>query len=124
LELAVTIGTRPVSYMETDDDDDEEHGGHRGKEASVLTAALELGLVVLDGCLEIDGGRVIGLEHTTLLLGAGEWAGGIFSQLEEGLRMQGGGGVHETKLRRTAAGILLKVEELTSRWRRSMLDIR
>ncbi|KAF8061522.1 telomere length regulation protein-domain-containing protein [Lyophyllum atratum] len=124
LELAVTVGTRPVSYVETDVDDDEERGGQRGKEASVLTAALELGLIVLDGCLEIDGGRVIGLEHTTLLLGVGEWAGGIFSQLEEGLRMQGGGGVHEIKLKRAAAGLLLKVDDLTSRWRRSMLDIR
>ncbi|KAF5386639.1 hypothetical protein D9615_001839 [Tricholomella constricta] len=124
LELAVTIGTRPVSHVETDDDDDEEHAGQRGKEASVLTSALELALVVLDGCLENDGGRVIGLEHTTLLLGAGEWAGGIFAQLEKGLKVQGGGGIHETKLKRAAAGVLLKVDDLTSKWRRSMLDTR
>ncbi|KAG5644996.1 hypothetical protein DXG03_007273 [Asterophora parasitica] len=124
LELAVTIGTRPVSYVETEDEDDEEFAGQRGKEASVLTSALELALIALDGCLEKDGGRVIGLEHTTLLLGAGEWAGGVFSQLEKGLRMQGGGGVHEIKLRRAAAGVLLKVDDLTSKWRRSMLDTR
>ncbi|GLB35344.1 putative telomere length regulation protein [Lyophyllum shimeji] len=124
LELAVTIGTRPVSHLETDVDDDEEHGAQRGKEASVLTAALEVALVVLDGCLEIDGGRVIGLEYTTLLLGVGEWAGGVLSHLEEGLRMQGGGGAHETKLKRAAAGVLLKIDDITSRWRRSMLDIR
>ncbi|KAG6872815.1 hypothetical protein C0995_006414 [Termitomyces sp. Mi166 len=124
LELAVTIGARPVSRIETDIEDDEEGGGQRGKEASVLTAALELALVVLDGCLEIDGGRVISLEYTTLLLGAGEWAGGLFAQLEQGIKVQGGGGVHETKLRRAAAGVLLKIDDLTSKWRRSMLDVR
>ncbi|KAG6866094.1 hypothetical protein C0991_008846 [Blastosporella zonata] len=124
LELAVTIGTRPVSRIETDTEDDEELGHQRGKEASVLTAALELALVVLDGCLDIDGGRVIGLEHTTLLLGIGEWAGGIFGQVEKGVKLQGGGGAHETKLRRAAAGVLLKIDDLTSKWRRSMLDTR
>ncbi|RDB24234.1 DNA replication checkpoint protein tel2 [Hypsizygus marmoreus] len=125
LELAVTIGTRPVSHTETDDDqEDDQSGGQQGKEASVLTSALELTLIVLDGCLELDGGRVIGLEHTSLLLGAGEWAGGVFSQLEKGVKVQGGGGIHETKLRRAAAGVLLKVDDLTSRWRRSMLDTR
>ncbi|KAG5639626.1 hypothetical protein H0H81_010828 [Sphagnurus paluster] len=124
LELAVTIGTRPVSHTEAEDEDDEELGAQRGKEASVLTSALELALVVLDGCLEIDGGRVIGLEYTTLLLGAGEWAGGVFAQLEKGFKIQGGGGAHETKLKRAAAGVLLKIDELTSKWRRSMLDTR
>ncbi|KAG6813616.1 hypothetical protein H0H92_009233 [Tricholoma furcatifolium] len=124
LELAVTVGARPVSRIETDVEDDEKIGGQRGKEASVLTAALELALVVLDGCLEIDGGRVIGLEHTSLLLGAGEWAGAVFAQLDKGVRVQGGGGAHETKLRRAAAGVLLKIDDLTAKWRRSMLDTR
>lgn len=126
LELAVTIGARPVSHTETDDDDDDnrESEGQRGKEASVLTSALELALVVLDGCLELDGGYIIGLEHTTLLLGVGEWAGKVFSELERGLKMQGGGGTNETKLRRAAAGVLLKIDDVTSKWRRSMLDTR
>ncbi|KAH0584293.1 DNA replication checkpoint protein tel2 [Termitomyces sp. J132] len=124
LELAVTIGTRPVSRIETDIEDDEESGGQRGKEASVLSAALELALVVLDGCLEIDGGRTISLEYTTLLLGVGEWAGCLFAQLEKGIKVQGTGGVHEIKLRRAAAGVLLKIDDLISKWRRSMLDIR
>ncbi|KAG6832422.1 hypothetical protein H0H87_001582 [Tephrocybe sp. NHM501043] len=124
LELAVTIGAQPVSRIEADIEDDEELGGQRGKEASVLTAALELSLVVLDGCLEIDGGRIIGLEHTTLLLGVGEWAGGVFAQLEKGIKLQGGGGMHETKLRRAVAGVLLKIDDLTSKWQRSMLDTR
>ncbi|KAJ7684995.1 telomere length regulation protein-domain-containing protein [Mycena polygramma] len=119
LELAVTLGTRPVSTMETDDEDGK---GSQSKEASVLSTALELALVVLDGCLELDSGRALGLDHTELLLGAGEWAGTVFSHLEKGARIEGGGGVQEAKLKRAAAGVLLKVDSLTSRWRRSMVD--
>jgi telomere length regulation protein len=126
LELAVTLGTKPMSYMESSnhDDPDEGDGSSHGKEASVLTSALELALIVLDGCLEVDGGLAIGLEHTTLLLGTGEWAGTVFSHLEKGQRVEGGAGIHEVKLRKAAAGVLLKVDELTSKWRRSMLDTR
>ncbi|CAA7267613.1 unnamed protein product [Cyclocybe aegerita] len=127
LELAVTIGTRPVSHLELDEDlkdgiDLEEET--QKKEASVLISALELALVVLDGALEIDGGKIMGLEHTTLVLSLGEWAGKVFASLEKGLKVQGGGGIHEAKLSRAAAGVLLKVDELTSKWRRSMLDTR
>lgn len=126
LELAVTLGTKPMSYMKSSDDEDpdERDGSSHGKEASVLTSALELALIVLDGCLEVDGGRVIGLEHATLLLGTGEWAGAVFSHLEKGKRIEGGAGIHEVKLRKAAAGVLLKIDELTSKWRRSMLDTR
>ncbi|OBZ75699.1 DNA replication checkpoint protein tel2 [Grifola frondosa] len=100
LELAVTLGTRPVSQSEGEDEDADESGGGgatsgeggKGKEAAVLTAALELALVVLDGCLELDGGRSLCLEHTTLLLGAGEWAGEVFGRLEKGTRVLGGAG--------------------------------
>jgi telomere length regulation protein len=126
LELAMTLGTKPISQMEDDDDDrpEEQGSNSKGKEASILTTALELILVVLDGCLELDGGRSLGLEHTTLLLGAGEWAGAVFSRLEKGARVEGGGGAQEIKLKRAAAGVLLKVDELTSRWKRSMVDVR
>jgi telomere length regulation protein len=126
LELAITLGTKPISQMEDDDDDRSEEQGinSKGKDASVITTALELILVVLDGCLELDGGRSLGLEHTVLLLGAGEWAGAVFSRLEKGARLEGGGGAQEIKLKRAAAGVLLKVDELTSRWRRSMVDVR
>jgi telomere length regulation protein len=120
LELAVTIGTRPVSHMNTDPDESGED--RESKEASVLTSALELALVILDGALEIDGGRILSLEHTTLIFGLGEWAGKVFASLEKGLKVQGGGGMHEARLSRAAAGVLLKVDELTSKWRRSMLD--
>ncbi|KAF9466374.1 telomere length regulation protein-domain-containing protein [Collybia nuda] len=126
LELAVTLGTKPMSRVESGDEiaDDEDGESSKGKEASVLVAALELTLIVLDGCLELDGGRIIGLEHTVLLLGAGEWASRVFAGLEKGLRVEGGGGENEMKLRRAAAGVLLKVDELTSKWQRSMLDTR
>jgi telomere length regulation protein len=125
LELAVAIGTRPIPHLEVNDgefaepSEEEEH-----KEASVLTSGLEVALIVLDGALEIDGGKILGLEHTTLVLAVGEWAGKVFASLEKGLKVPGGGGVHEAKLSRAAAGVLLKVDELSSKWRRSMLDTR
>ncbi|OJA10977.1 hypothetical protein AZE42_06405, partial [Rhizopogon vesiculosus] len=58
LELAVTLGTRPISRAVGGDAGWVGQPGEiRGKDASVLTAALELSLIVLDGCLELDGGR-------------------------------------------------------------------
>ena len=124
LELAVTLGTRPISRAVSGDTDQARPPGEARKEASVLTAALELSLIILDGCLELDGGRSLGLEHTALLLGAGEWAGKIFELLEKGILVEGGGGMHEVRLRRAAAGVLLKVDELSTKWRRSMVDVR
>ncbi|KAF8163004.1 telomeric DNA binding protein [Crassisporium funariophilum] len=130
LEVAVTIGGRRMSAFESesedaeDGDEDGDTEGKEGKEASVLTSALELALVILNASLEIDGGRNLGLEHTTLVLGVGEWAGNVFAGLERGLKPQGGGGLHEAKLQRAAAGVVLKVDELTTRWGRSMLDTR
>lgn len=120
LELAVTIGTRPLSYAESTNGGEED--GKEGKEASVLGGALELALVVLDGALSVDGGRSLSLEHTQLLLGANEWASRIFENLERGLKVVGEGGVHEVRLRSVAAGVLLKIDEVTTRWKRSMLD--
>lgn len=125
LELSVTLGTRPVSHIDAIGDEGVQTAEDRQiQEASVLTSALELALVVLDGALEIDGGQILCLEHTTLVLGVGDWAGKVFGSLEKGLKVQGGGGLHEVKLSRAAAGVLLKVDELTSKWRRSMLDTR
>lgn len=125
LELAVTIGTRPISSMEVEDlPSHSSSGDGEGKDAAVLVAALELALIVLDGCLELDGGKSLGLDHTNLILGVGEWAGAVFSNLEKGLRVVGGGGLHEMKLQRAAAGLLLKVDEVRSRWSRSMIDTR
>ncbi|KAI5120573.1 hypothetical protein M0805_002523 [Coniferiporia weirii] len=113
LELALTLGTRPLSDASED----------KEREAAVVTAALELAVVVLDGCLELDGGRSMGLENTGLLLGTGEWASQILNALESGMRFQGGGGTQEARLRRSAAGVVLKVDELSSRWRQSMISV-
>ncbi|KAH9038997.1 telomere length regulation protein-domain-containing protein [Lactarius pseudohatsudake] len=123
LELAVTLGTRPVSRAH---EDEEESGGESGgaadKNARVLTTALELALVVLDTCVELDGGRSLSLEHTALLLAAGEWAQGLFDLLEKGILIKGGGGVAEIRLRKAAAGVVIKVDEVSERWKRSMID--
>ncbi|KAL1756525.1 telomere length regulation protein-domain-containing protein [Schizophyllum commune] len=121
LELALTLGAKPVSAAELEPGQDVEEGG---KQAAVLVAALELAIIVLDGCLELDGGQSMGLEHTALLLGVGEWGGAIFSQLEKGALVQGGGGEYEVRLRRSAAGVVLKVDEMTAKWRRSMVDLK
>ena len=132
LELAITLGARPVSQADEDEDDRDptlktEWGQattSKEKEASVLVASLELALVVLDGCLDLDGGRSLGLEHTRLVLSAGEWAGNLLSWLEQGLRVAGGGGAQEVRLKRGAAGVMLKVQEISERWGRSMIDMR
>ncbi|CAL1704061.1 unnamed protein product [Somion occarium] len=128
LELAVTVGTRPLSSGEGEDEDADDNlpGGQasaKGKEAALLTTSLELALVVLDGCVDLDGGRTMSLEHTALVLGVSEWAEEVLSRLEKGIKMLGGGGVQEMKLRRAAAGVVLKADEVTSRWKRSMIDV-
>lgn len=117
LELAITIGTRPVSSADENDED----GRQSTKEASVICSALELALVVLDGSLDVDGGRSLGLEHTHLLLGANEWASKVFETLEKGIKIEGEGGAHEIRLKSVAAGVLLKADEVISKWGRSML---
>ncbi|KAF9036760.1 telomere length regulation protein-domain-containing protein [Panaeolus papilionaceus] len=129
LELAVTLGTRSLSREEKgegSDDEGEDTGNpldsQAKKEAAVLTSALELALVILNSSLELDQGRTLGLEFTALVLGVGEWAGKVFANIDKGLRFQGGGGAHEARLSRSAAGVLLKIDELMNRWRRSMLQ--
>ena len=124
LELAVTLGTRPVSRADEDEEEGSggESGGAADKNARVLTTALELALVVLDTCVELDGGRSLSLEHTAILLAAGEWAQGLFALLEKGIHVKGGGGVAEVRLRKAAAGVVIKVDEISERWKRSMID--
>jgi telomere length regulation protein len=132
LELALVLGSRPVSLL----DAEEEHSGAnadapsntagmgaRDTHASVLGAALELALAILAGAADTDGGRTLALEHTPLLLGVGEWAGKVLGMLERGERAKGGGGAREARLGAASAGVLLKVEEIAGRWRRSMSQI-
>lgn len=127
LELAITVGTRPISKGEGEDEDSDGEGNpaenQAKKEAALLSTSMELALVVVDGCLELDGGKTLGLEHTALLLAAGEWGSEVLSRLEKGTKVLGGGGIQEMKLRRAAAGLVLKVDELSSRWRTSMVNM-
>lgn len=130
LELAVTIGTRPLTGKVGPDDEDENDKGRekeaadgQDRQAAVLSSSLELAVIAIDGCLELDDGRSLGLEYTALVLAAGEWAGQILEHLGKGERVSGGGGVEEVKLRGAAAGLALKVDELSTRWRRSMVGI-
>ncbi|EIN07826.1 hypothetical protein PUNSTDRAFT_126727 [Punctularia strigosozonata HHB-11173 SS5] len=131
VEVALAMGTRRVSRWEAEDiapagEDGEEGAGKgkgEGKEAAVVTAALELALTVLDGCVDLDGGRSLGLEHTALVLGVGEWAGKVLETTDRGQRMRGVGGALEMRLARAAAGVVLKTDEITRRWGRSMVDV-
>lgn len=125
LELAVTVGSRQITRPMSEDSDDEDGSPKcsKSKEASVLTSALNLALIILDGCLELDGGHSLSLEHTALLIGTGEWAGQVFNMLERGIQVTGVGGIHEVELRRATAGVLLKADQITSKWRRSMVDV-
>lgn len=123
LELAVTVGSRQITRPVSDDLDggDASPKGNKSKEASVLTSAFNLALIILDGCLELDDAHSLGLEHTGLLIGTGEWAGQVFNMLERGIQVTGVGGIHEVELRRATAGVLLKVDQISSKWRRSMV---
>ncbi|KAI0085456.1 telomere length regulation protein-domain-containing protein [Irpex rosettiformis] len=127
LELAITIGTRPLAgRVDSDDDGDEDTGTNirqNDKEAAVLSSSLELAVVTIDGCLELDDGKSLGLEHTALVLAAGEWASHVLEHLGKGENVSGGGGIEEVKLKRAAAGLALKIDELSTRWRRSMVGL-
>ena len=124
LGLAIQLGTTRVAK-----DDDEFGSG--GKEQSgesweqrqgrVVSAALEVTLVVLEGCVELDGGRSIALEHAAQVLAVEEWSRGVFEALEKGLRIRGGGGANETRMTAAAAGVAMKVSQILEKWRRSLV---
>ncbi|CAE6483288.1 unnamed protein product [Rhizoctonia solani] len=109
-ELALSVGTRPLSRNSDDE----------GTEAGVLAGALELALTVLDSALELDGGQVFALERTDLLLGIGQWASTVFEALDKGERTPGAGGKDEERAVRIAAGLVLTSERIVSKWRRSI----
>ncbi len=129
LDLAVAIGTRPVSLVprpgamvskeETESDDDFDQAE---KQAFVVAAALELALVILDASKDLDSGRELTLEKTPLLLAVREWAGNIFRSLEArgGMYMDGNGSDTLNRIRRAAAGVTLRLEEMMEKWGRSI----
>lgn len=129
LELALTLGTRPMTLLDNKDEGTPETtmgvGGDDRQSrnvASVLTACLELALIVLDGSLELDRGRSLSLDHTSTLLGVSEWANAVFESLEKGITVREHGGVHEMDLKRMAAGVVLKANEISGKWRQSMIQ--
>jgi telomere length regulation protein len=119
LELSITLGTRRVSTAEGLGDGSS-NGSQSAKEASVLRACLQLALTILDACLDLDNGRSLAFDQTTLLLGIGEWSESVFRGMEAGAKVIGGGGREEDRLFRSAAGLVLKVEEIRSKWRGRM----
>lgn len=121
IELALAVGTRPMSHNQQPELREEEPGAVT--EAGVLTGALELALTVLDGALEMDGGRVFALERTELLIGVGQWASAVFEALDKGEKVPGRGGAEEEKAVRVAAGLVLTAERVMGRWRRSMIQM-
>ncbi len=128
LEIALTIGTLPVSRMELESDIEHLRGSEtidqwERKEAAVLTAALELALVVLDGCLELDRGHFLSLQRAPLLRSTSDWGRTLFSRLNQGIKVSGGGGLHETALMRAVTGVLFKVDDIMTYWSQSMATL-
>lgn len=87
--------------------------------AEVLASTLELALVVLSASVDLDGGRTL---LSSSVLGGGEvvsevkeWAEEVFEREENRAGAGGEGGIGRTG--RAAAGVLLRVEEVLSRWR-------
>ncbi|CAE6437560.1 unnamed protein product [Rhizoctonia solani] len=110
VELALSVGTRPLSRSNNEE----------GAEAGVIAGALELALTVLDSALELDGGQTFALERTDLLLGARQWASTVFEALDKGERAPGAGGRDEERAVRICAGLVLTCERIVSKWRRSI----
>ncbi|WVW86203.1 hypothetical protein I302_108245 [Kwoniella bestiolae CBS 10118] len=112
LELALTLGIRFSSSSKARDGDEME-----GIDSLVIGSSLELCLVVLDTCVELDGGRSLTMDRSDLLLGIGEWATTIFQNEMEGNEVAGGqGGRAEGRIRAGAAAVVLKVGEVGERF--------
>ncbi|KAF8601181.1 hypothetical protein BDV93DRAFT_608259 [Ceratobasidium sp. AG-I] len=121
VELALAVGTRPLSQHRQPELG--ENGPGARAEAGVLAGALELALTVLDGAIEMDGGRVFALERAEVLVGVGQWASTVFEALDTGEKLPGQGGAEEEKAARIAAGVILTAERAMGRWRRSMMTM-
>lgn len=115
LELAATVGTRKMSTEQSfasGDSSDEE----LRRDSSVLCSALELAIVVVDACIDLDGGKTIASENGSLVTSASIWANKTFETVHKGLRLEGMGGEMERRLSKASAGLVIKLEEVTARW--------
>jgi len=115
LELAMTIGSSHLPSQANNAESDAENEEERS-EAQVVGAALEFCLVCLDGAVDLDRGRSLITDKPALVLGVGEWAMKIFEKEERGERAAGSGGEREGRLRAAAAGVAVKVSEITEKW--------
>lgn len=116
LELAVTLGTRKLG-AEAESILTEESR----RAASVLSASLELAIVTLDACIDLDKGKVLATDHGSLLSGVSIWAQKVFGLLESGVKLEGMGGEEEMRLSRASAGLIFKLKEISERWAQAML---
>ncbi|KAF8311251.1 hypothetical protein DL93DRAFT_2061170 [Clavulina sp. PMI_390] len=126
LEIAGTVGSgkhNPGRKAQAGIEDDDPQ--NIDKENAVLAASLEIALVVLDACAELDGGKTLALEHTSLLYGTRDWASQVFTHLEShgGIMTDRNSGESVNRIRRAAAGVLLRIEEVLDQWRRSMISL-
>jgi telomere length regulation protein len=122
LEVAVTLGSKPVSSATSSEEDDRNQAE---KENSVLAASLELALVIIDAAYDLDEGRTLALESTALLSSTREWASSIFLRLDAqgGVMISRESSDSVNRLRRATAGVVLKIEEMLDKWRRVMVDL-
>ncbi|KAL1408560.1 telomere binding protein [Vanrija albida] len=104
LELATTVGARHQAAPDLDGQAD------TSPQAQVVSAALGLALAALDTAVDLDKGRTFALDAPALVLGAGEWAHGVFEAESGGAKASGGG--REGRLRAAAAGVVVKVAEI------------
>ncbi|KZT43712.1 hypothetical protein SISSUDRAFT_1013417 [Sistotremastrum suecicum HHB10207 ss-3] len=114
LELMLTVATTPASIAIRDDGNDQT--------AQETVSALEVTLIILVACQELDGCRSLALDHTALLLGIAQWTSDLLTILDNGMRLRGASGPQDQTIGRVVAAVALRVDEATSKWRRSMVD--
>ena len=124
LEIAVTLGSKPISLSGAESNEDGDRN-EAEKENSVLAASLELALVILDAAYDLDEGRTVALESTALLSGTREWASSIFLRLDArgGMMIDRESSDSLNRIRRATAGVVLKIEEMLDKWRRAMVNL-
>lgn len=123
LDLAATIGTRHLARPDdnpTGPGPAEDTEGSK-LEAGVVGAALELALITLDSAQDLDGGRTLALDKGSVVMAVGEWASSVFAIEERGGEVAAGaGGMREGRVRKAAAGVVVRVSEMMEKWRGRM----
>ncbi|WWC64545.1 uncharacterized protein I303_107155 [Kwoniella dejecticola CBS 10117] len=120
LELALTLGLRFMASSGNSQRETEVDSGigSESGESLVISASLELSLVVLNTAFELDKGRSLFMDKPELILGVGEWATTIFQNESSGDGVSSGqGGLQsEGRIKALAAATVLKVGEIGEKW--------